>query len=127
MRVLVIEDDALNLKLTRTVLESGGHEVTFATTVADGLAEIRRLPPDVVIMDVHLPDMEGFSAIRDLKEDAGLGKIPVIAVTALAMKGDRERILRAGFDYYVSKPIRYREVLELIETAVKSHGDQSEG
>lgn len=126
MRVLVIEDDALNLKLTRTVLESGGHEVLFAATIAEGFAAIKRFFPDVIIMDVHLPDMDGFSAIRVLKEDADLRNIPVIALTALAMKGDRERILRAGFDYYVSKPIRYREVLELVETAGKTGGDQSD-
>jgi len=126
MKVLVIDDDLLNLKLTLTVLESGGHEVMSAATVDEGFAEAKRFPPDVIIMDVHLPDVEGFTAIRHLKETAGFGNIPVIAVTALAMKGDRERILQAGFDYYLSKPIRYRELLDLVAAAGKPGGDQSD-
>jgi len=125
MRILVIDEDALNLKLTRTVLAAGGHEVLSAASATEGFKSLEKELPELIVMDVHLSDMGGFSAIQRLKSNARLRSIPVIALTAMAMKGDRERILQAGFDFYVAKPIRYRELLDLLAGINKRNPDHS--
>lgn len=114
MRILVIDGDAVNLKLIRTVLESGAHEVMIADSVATALQTAFHTDPEFIVMDVQPGDMGDSPPIGHLKSDPRFQSVPVAAVTALAMKNDRERILRAGFDYYVSKPIRYRELLNLV-------------
>jgi len=114
VRILVIDRDAVNLKLIRTVLISGGHEVMIADSVDTALETAVYAIPDLVVMDVQPADFGDSSPIRHLKKDPGFKPVPVAAVTAMAMKNDRERILQAGFDYYLAKPIRYRELLELV-------------
>ena len=104
-RVLVVEDDARSRKLVCDLLSLHGCEVFAAATVADGLARAIEHVPDLILMDVQLPDGNGTDTVVRLRADPRTAAIPVVATTALAMKGDRERFLAAGFAGYVSKPI----------------------
>ncbi len=112
--VLVIEDNAANLKLAELVLKSAGHAVLLAESAESGIALVRERMPDLVLMDIRLPDMDGIAATRILKSDPATAPIPLIALTAFAMKGDEERILVAGCDAYLSKPYRFEELLALV-------------
>ena len=114
-RVLIIEDNASNMKLATFLLESAGHTVLAATDAEAGIATAQAERPDLVLMDVQLPGMDGLQATALLKADAETRSIPVIALTALAMKGDAERIQSAGCDGYIAKPMAYREFLETVE------------
>jgi two-component system cell cycle response regulator DivK len=113
-RVLVIEDNATNLTFAVFLLESAGHEVLTASDAEAGLAMARALSPDLILMDIQLPGMDGLEATSMLKRDEATRSIPVIALTALAMKGDEERIRAAGCDGYIPKPMQYKAFLEAI-------------
>lgn len=113
--IMVVEDNPINMKLVHMVLERSGYTVEEATGAEDAIVSIRRTPPDLVLMDVQLPGMDGFAAMSLLKSDRTTASIPIVALTAFAMHGDEEKILRAGFDAYVAKPIRYNELLALVE------------
>ena len=103
--VLVIEDNPLNLKLTRDLLQAHGFSILAAGTARDGIALARAHQPDAILMDIRLPDIDGVRALGHLRELPETRDIPVAAVTANAMKGDRERLLEAGFDEYIAKPV----------------------
>ena len=113
-RVLVIEDNAANLTFAVFLLQSASHEVMTATDAEAGLALARERHPDLILMDIQLPGMDGLEATAQLKRDAATRAIPVIALTALAMKGDEERIRAAGCDGYIAKPMNYREFLAAV-------------
>jgi len=106
--ILVVEDNDRNLKLLRDVLEYAGYDVRVARTAEDGIAVAVKEPPDLVLMDLQLPGIDGMEALRRLRENSRTADIPVVAVTAQAMKHDRERVLEAGFDGYIEKPISVR-------------------
>jgi two-component system cell cycle response regulator DivK len=106
--ILVVEDNERNLKLLRDVLEYAGYDVRVARTAEDGITSAVSEPPDLVLMDLQLPGIDGTEALRRLRENPRTADIPVVAVTAQAMKHDRERGLEAGFDGYVEKPISVR-------------------
>jgi len=106
--ILVVEDNDRNLKLLRDVLEYAGYDVRVARTAEDGIAVAVKEPPDLVLMDLQLPGIDGMEALRRLRENPRTADIPVVAVTAQAMKHDRERALEAGFDGYIEKPISVR-------------------
>jgi len=106
--ILVVEDNERNLKLLRDVLEYAGYDVRVARTGEDGVALAVKEPPALVLMDLQLPGIDGMEALRRLRENPRTADIPVVAVTAQAMKQDRERVLEAGFNGYVSKPISVR-------------------
>jgi two-component system cell cycle response regulator DivK len=110
-RILVAEDDAANMKLAVTVLEGAGHEVLQAQDGAAAVALASAHLPDLVLLDIQMPGMDGFTVLRRLREDARTTRLKIAAFTALAMKGDAERLLGAGFDGYLAKPIRYKEFL----------------
>jgi len=112
--ILVVEDNERNLKLLRDVLEYEGYEVRAAQTAEDGIALAVSKPPDLVLMDLQLPGIDGMEALRRLRESPRTAGIPVVAVTAQAMKQDRERALAAGFDEYVEKPISVRAFLDQV-------------
>ena len=114
--VLVVEDNAANMKLTTFLLESAGHTVLAASDAEAGLTLARDEHPALILMDIQLPGMDGLEATALLKQDVVTRDIPVIALTALAMKGDEERIRAAGCDGYVAKPIAYKEFLATIAT-----------
>lgn len=115
-RILVVEDNAANMMLAVFLLESVGHTVLTAPDAEVGLTLARDEQPSLILMDIQLPGMDGLEACARLKRDAATCAIPVIAVTALAMKGDEERIRAAGCDGYIAKPMRYREFLVTIAT-----------
>lgn len=115
-RVLIVEDNAANMTLAVFLLKSAGHEVLSALDAEAGLAIARAEQPDLILMDIQLPGMDGLEATALLKRDAATRTIPVVALTALAMKGDEERIRAAGCDGYIAKPIAYKAFLEAIAT-----------
>jgi two-component system cell cycle response regulator DivK len=112
--VLIVEDNADNLKLATFLLQSAGHTVISASNAEAGLALARSDHPELILMDIQLPGMDGLEATGLLKGDETTRSIPVIALTALAMKGDEERIRAAGCDGYIGKPMRYKEFLAAV-------------
>jgi two-component system cell cycle response regulator DivK len=112
--ILIIEDNADNMTLTVLLLESAGYTVLSASDAEAGLLLAHSGQPDLVLMDVHLPGMDGLQATALLKNDAATAAIPVFALTALAMKGDEARIRAAGCDGYIEKPIRIHAFLATI-------------
>ncbi|MDQ6829913.1 MAG: response regulator [Gemmatimonadota bacterium] len=113
-RILIVEDNAANMTLAVTILESAGHTAISATDAERALTIARDEQPDLILMDIHLPGMDGLAATALLKGDVVTRAIPVIALTALAMKGDEERIRGAGCDGYVAKPMHYQELLATV-------------
>ncbi len=110
-KILVVDDDPGNLKLAATVLQHAGHEVLAAANGEEALAAAQAHTPDLVLMDVQMPGIDGIAALRRLRADPRTATLKVVALTALAMKGDRERLIAQGFDGYLEKPIRYKEFL----------------
>jgi len=127
LRVLVIEDSPQNGLLLRTLLELAGHSARLATTAAAGLDLARAEQPDVIITDILLPDMSGLDLAPLLKADPATREIPLLALTALAMKGDRERVLAAGIDAYLSKPFDYKVLLAELERLARLPRRDSDG
>ncbi len=113
--ILIIEDNPANMKLACLLMRNAGHQVLSATDAETGLTIARSECPDLVLMDIQLPGMDGFAATAVLKADAVTRDIPVIALTSMAMKEDRERSESAGCDAYIAKPLRYRELYAAIE------------
>jgi two-component system cell cycle response regulator DivK len=118
-RVLVVEDNEKNMKLFRDVLGATGYRTLEATTGAQAVELATEHAPDLVLMDIQLPDFDGVEALSRLRADERTASIPILALTAQAMHGDRERFLGAGFDGYLAKPVN---VVELLET-VRQHCD----
>ena len=114
-RVLIVEDNPTNMTLAVFLLQSVGHTVLSATDAEAGLTLARNEQPNLILMDIQLPGMDGLEATALLKRDDATRAIPVIALTALAMKGDEERIRAAGCDGYIAKPMRYKDFLAVIE------------
>jgi two-component system cell cycle response regulator DivK len=104
-RILVVEDNEKNMKLFRDVLQANGYETLEATTGERAVALTLEHTPDLVLMDIQLPDIDGIEALGRLRADERTASIPVLVLTAQAMDGDRERFLAAGFDDYISKPV----------------------
>jgi two-component system cell cycle response regulator DivK len=107
--VLIVDDNEKNMKLARDVLRLAGFRTLEAATGGESISLAREHLPDVILMDIRLPDMDGTAAAQIIKADARTAHIPVVALTSLAMKGDRELLLGAGFDGYLEKPISVRE------------------
>jgi two-component system, cell cycle response regulator DivK len=116
-QILVVEDNEKNMKLFRDVLHASGYRTLEATTGTRAVELALEHGPDLVLMDVQLPDIDGVEALRRLRADERTASIPVLALTAQAMEGDRERFRKAGFDDYVSKPVN---IVAFVET-VKEH------
>ena len=117
--VLIVEDNPRNMKLVRDVLQVKGHETLEATTAEDGIVLAVERKPDLVLMDIQLPGMNGIDALRVLRGDPATAKIPVIAVTASVMQQDRKLILEAGFDSYLGKPLNLAEFLAAVNAALE--------
>lgn len=113
--ILVVEDNPTNLQLSTFLLESADYVVISATTAEVGLTLARDSQPDLILMDIQLPGMDGLQATTLLKAGEATKHIPVIALTALAMKGDEERILAAGCDGYIAKPLDYKDFLSVVK------------
>ena len=113
-QVVVVEDNERNMKLFREVLESSGYRTLEAETGERAVALTTEHRPDLVLMDIHLPDIDGVEALRMLRADERTASIPVLALTAQAMEGDRERFLADGFDGYLSKPVNIADLLDAV-------------
>jgi two-component system, cell cycle response regulator DivK len=113
--VMIVEDNELNMKLFHDLLESRGYDIIQTRNGMEALELARENMPDLILMDIQLPEVSGLVVTKWLKEDEDLAHIPVIAVTAFAMKGDEERILQGGCEGYISKPISVPHFLETIE------------
>jgi two-component system cell cycle response regulator DivK len=114
-KILIIEDNPANMKLAVMLLEKTGYLVISATNAEAGLTMARYEQPDLILMDIQLPGMDGLAATQVLKRYDETRDIPVIALTALAMKGDEERIRAAGCDGYIAKPLDYKAFLKTVE------------
>ena len=123
-RVLLIEDNERNLKLLRDLLEVKGFRVLAATSAEEGLPLAQSEPPDLIVMDIGLPGMDGIAALQALRADARTRAIPVIAVTASVMQPERETIMKAGFDGYMGKPIEIFGFLQLVQTTLERFGQR---
>lgn len=119
-RVLVVEDNPANLKLASLLLTHAGHTVLSAVDAESGLTVARDARPDLVLMDVQLPGMDGLTATALLKSDPVTAGIPIIALTAMAMKDDRVRAEVAGCDDWIAKPLRYRELYAAVDRLLAS-------
>jgi CheY-like chemotaxis protein len=120
--VLVVEDNDMNMQLVEYLLEEGGYSIVKATSGEEALA-ITRDPaapaPDIILMDIHLPGMDGLSVVRQMKTDERTQRVPILALTAHAMRGDKDRFLDAGCDGYISKPIDVKTFIASIEQYVR--------
>lgn len=115
-KILVVEDNDMNMQLVEFLLEEGGYDIVKATSGEEALAITRDgAAPDLILMDIHLPGMDGLSVVRAMKDDARTARIPILALTAHAMRGDRDRFLDAGCDGYISKPIDVKTFLTSIQ------------
>ena len=114
-RILVIEDNPANMKLAMLLLHRAGHTTMSAVDAENGMAQARTEQPDLILMDIQLPEMDGLTATALLKKDDRTAHIPVIALTALAMKADEEKSQTAGCDAYIAKPLNYRELFDAID------------
>ena len=113
-RILVVEDNPLNLKLVRDVLGAAGYEVVTATSGEEGLRVAAEHPPELVLMDLQLPGIDGTEAMRRLRDGPLADDVPVVAVTAFAMAEDQANAARAGFDGYIEKPISVRGLVDQV-------------
>lgn len=114
--ILIIEDNPANMKLVSLLLNNVGHTLLCATDAETGLTLTRTHRPDLILMDIQLPGMDGLAATALLKQDPDTAAIPIIALTAMAMKEDQEKTRVAGCDAYIAKPLRYKELYETINT-----------
>ncbi len=110
-KILVVDDDAMNLRRAVTALEQASHEVLSAADGGEGIEAARAHAPDLVLMDIQMPSMDGVTVLKRLRAEPRTAALNVVAFTALTMKGDRERLFAEGFDGYLEKPIRYKEFL----------------
>jgi two-component system cell cycle response regulator DivK len=117
--VLVVEDNEDNRVLVAKVLGLAGYRVVEAASGEEALELVARGPPDLILMDLNLGGMNGFEATRRLKDDPASARVPVVALTAYAMVGDRERALEAGCDGYIAKPVDVRRLPEQVETFIR--------
>jgi two-component system cell cycle response regulator DivK len=122
-KILVVEDNPLNLKLVRDVLEFAGYHVIAANSGEEGLCAAEEDCPDLVLMDLQLPGIDGTETLRKLRQGTLARDVPVVAVTAFAMAEDRERAALAGFDGYVEKPISVRDLPGQIEGFLDGRAD----
>lgn len=119
-RILLIEDNVVNRRLAQFLLKSQGYEVWEATRASEAFESLKEKHPDLILMDIQLPEMDGLTATRHLKADPATRDIPVLAVTSYAMKGDEVKAFEAGCSGYVTKPIDKSVFLEAVARALKS-------
>jgi two-component system cell cycle response regulator DivK len=125
-KILIIEDNAANMKLACLLLRNAGHSVLCAVDAENGLTQARGGQPDLILMDIQLPGMDGLAATALLKRDPATAGIPVIALTALAMKADEEKSQVAGCEGYIAKPLRYQELYAAIDALLAKGRGQAQ-
>lgn len=112
--ILVVEDNLMNFELVKDLLEASDYQVIHSPTANDAIESLKTIVPDLILTDIQLPDLDGYSLIKILKANEKTRNIPMVALTAYAMKGDRQKILETGCDGYISKPINTREFIETV-------------
>lgn len=122
-RILIVEDNPINLELMEFMIKAAGHDPLLAPDGATGLDMARRERPDLILLDILMPGMDGYEVARQLKSDASLAAIPLVAVTALARAGDYEKTLAAGFDGHISKPINIKLFMQQVENFLAGAGE----
>jgi CheY-like chemotaxis protein len=118
--VLIAEDNPVNRELLRELLELRGYTVTEASDGEETIKQMGQRQPDVLLLDLNMPVLDGFGTVKRIRQDPRLASLPVVAVTAYAMRGDKERILNSGFDGYLSKPINSAELEQELDRLLKS-------
>jgi two-component system, cell cycle response regulator DivK len=113
--ILIVEDNEKNMKLVRDLMQFKGHTTIEAVTGNEGIRQALANHPDLILMDIQLPDVNGIEALRQIRADPAMTSIPIIAVTASVMPGDRQKIESAGFDAYLTKPIELRPFLATVD------------
>jgi two-component system cell cycle response regulator DivK len=126
-KILIVEDNEANLKLTSLLMHHAGHTVLSAADAETGLTLARSEQPDLILMDVQLPGMDGFAATALLKQDPSTAAIPIIALTSMAMKTDQEKSRVVGCDGYIAKPLRYKELYAAVDALLSRQAPQVEG
>jgi two-component system cell cycle response regulator DivK len=121
-RILLVEDNEMNIDMLKRRLERKGYEVTVATNGVEALERARAATPDLVLMDLEMPVMDGYEATRQLKADPALAGTPVIALTAHAMQEHRDKALAAGADEHITKPIDFKQLTDKVEALLKARG-----
>jgi CheY-like chemotaxis protein len=124
-RVLIAEDNAVNRELLRELLEGRGLTVAEACNGEEALDMIEETPPDILLLDLGMPVLDGFAVVRKVRENPRLANLPVLAVTAYAMHGDREKVLSSGFDGYLSKPISSQSLAEELDRLLSKPGGRN--
>ena len=119
IHILYIEDDPSNRLLVRRILEAEGYSITEAVSGLEGLEAATRMKPDLILLDINLPEMDGYDLARLFRETPGLQQVPILALTANVMKGDRERSLEAGCDGYIQKPIDVDRLPDQVRAALQ--------
>ena len=119
--ILVVEDNPLNMKLVKGLLNIGKYHMLEANDAESGIQLIRTQQPDLVLMDIQLPGMDGLSATKILKEDPSVENIPIVALTSYAMQGDKEKAMEAGCSGYIAKPIDTRKFLQTVSQYLDDH------
>ena len=125
IRILVAEDNPANRELLRERLEARGYSVTEACNGQEALEMIAQSRPDLLLLDISMPVLDGFATVRKIRENPELSALPVLAVTAYAMQGDRDKVLNAGFDGYLSKPINARDLANELERLLRKREDRN--
>src|SRR5262245_21684127 len=118
--ILIVEDNEKNLKLVRDVLQVKGYETVDAGTAEDGLKIAKQRMPALILMDIQLPGMSGIDALKALRADPATASIPVVAITASVMQHDRQKIVGAGFDGFIEKPVNLKNLLDSVQQAIKA-------
>jgi two-component system cell cycle response regulator DivK len=122
-KILIAEDNAVNRELLRELLEMRGHTVAEAYDGEEALRMIEQTQPDLLLLDIGMPLLDGFGVMRKIREDPCFASLPVVAVTAYAMQGDREKILSSNFDGYLSKPVNARSLGEELDRLLRKRAD----
>jgi CheY-like chemotaxis protein len=125
-RILIAEDNAVNRELLHELLETRGHMVLEACDGQEALDVLERTQPDLLLLDIGMPVLDGYAVIRKIRENPRLAALPVVAVTAYAMPGDRERIVNSKFDGYLSKPINSQLLTEELDRLLNKRADRDE-
>jgi len=125
-KIMIVEDNELNMKLFNDLLEAHGYETVTTRDGTKAIEVARANNPDLILMDIQLPEVSGLDITRTMKADDNLKMIPIIAVTAFAMKGDEDKIRECGCEGYISKPISIASFIETIQNQLESDTDQSE-
>lgn len=121
MKILIVEDNDINMKLIKTILKSKGHQMIEAADGEEALREAVKEKPDMILMDIQIPKVDGLEATRRIRAMEDIKLTPIIALTAHAMEGDREKILEAGCDGYIAKPINTRTFIQEIEAIMRKN------